>query len=71
MKMNESNQRIWTVEKTELTERMKNNMNTTEKINILEAKLQKLTSSEKENHGVCRKIRRNIRNLKKESASCT
>lgn len=41
-------------------------MDTMAKIKLLEAKLQKLTSSEKENYGVCRKIRRNIRNLQKE-----
>lgn len=41
-------------------------MDTIAKIKLLEAKLQRLTSSEKENYGVCRKIRRNIRNLQKE-----
>lgn len=46
-------------------------MNTTEKIKVLEERLQKLSSSEKENYGVCRKIRREIRSLKKESAFST
>lgn len=36
------------------------------KIKLLEAKMQRLDSSEKENYGVCRKIRRNIRNLQNE-----
>lgn len=52
-------------------ERMVIDMNTTEKIKVLEERLQKLSSSEKENYGVCRKIRREIRNLKKESAFST
>ncbi len=42
-------------------------MNITEKIKILEERLQKLFSNEKENYGVCRKIRREIRNLQKGS----
>ena len=42
-------------------------MNTTEKIKVLEERLQKLSSNEKENYGVCRKIRREIRNLQKGS----
>ena len=42
-------------------------MNTTEKIKVLEERLQKLSSNEKENYGVCRKIRREIRNLQKQS----
>ena len=42
-------------------------MNKTEKIKVLEDRLQKLSSSEKENYGVCRKIRREIRNLQKGS----
>lgn len=37
-------------------ERMVIDMNTTEKIKVLEERLQKLSSSEKENYGVCRKI---------------
>lgn len=49
---------------------MESDMNTTEKIKVLEARLQKLSSSEKENYGVCRKIRREIRNLQKESVLC-
>lgn len=36
-----------------------------EKIRLLEDRLQKLENSEKENQGVCRRIRRDIRNLKK------
>lgn len=42
-------------------------MNITEKIKVLESRLQKLASSEKDNYGVCRKIKREIRNLKKKS----
>ena len=49
-----------------MKERMVFDMNTTENIKLLEAKLQRLTASEKENYGVCRKIRRNIRNLERE-----
>lgn len=37
-----------------------------EKIRLMEDRLHKLESSEKENHEVCRKIRRNIRNLRKK-----
>lgn len=37
-----------------------------EKINLLEGRLQVLTAREKENQGVCRRIRRDIRNLKKK-----
>lgn len=36
------------------------------KIKLLEARLQKLLASEKENQGVCRRLRREIRNLKKQ-----
>lgn len=36
------------------------------KIDILEARLQRLISSGKENNGVQRRIRRDIRNLKKK-----
>ena len=41
-------------------------MDTTAKIKLLEERFQKLASSEKENYGVCRKIRRYIRKLQKE-----
>lgn len=40
-------------------------MNDTEKIRLLEARLQILTVNSKDNQGVCRRIRREIRNLKK------
>lgn len=36
------------------------------KINLLERRLQVLTAREKENQGVCRRIRRDIRNLRKK-----
>lgn len=36
------------------------------KIKLLEAHMKRLVPGEKENYGVCRKIRRNIRNLQKE-----
>ena len=36
-----------------------------ENIKLQENRLHQLESREKDNHGVCRKIRRNIRNLKK------
>lgn len=36
------------------------------KIDLLERRLQVLTAREKENQGVCRRIRRDIRNLKKK-----
>ena len=36
------------------------------KIKLLRNRLQQLESSEKENQGVCRKIRRNIRNLQRK-----
>ena len=38
-----------------------------ENIKLMENRLNKLERSEKENFGVCRKIRRNIRNLRKKS----
>ena len=41
-------------------------MDTIAKIKLLEERFQKLASSEKENYGVCRKIRRDIRKLQKE-----
>lgn len=41
-------------------------MDTIAKINLLERRLQILTAREKENQEVCRKIRRDIRNLKKK-----
>lgn len=43
-------------------------MDTMAKIKLLEDRLQKLSSSEKENNGVCRKIKRNIRNVQKGMA---
>ncbi len=43
-------------------------MDTAAKIKLLEGRLQKLSSSEKENNGVCRKIKRNISNLQKGRA---
>jgi len=36
------------------------------KIKLLERRLDVLTAREKENQGVCRRIRRDIRNLKKK-----
>ncbi|MBP3489992.1 MAG: hypothetical protein J6K53_16600 [Roseburia sp.] len=36
------------------------------KIKLLENRLEILTASEKENQGVCRRIRRDIRNLNKK-----
>ncbi len=36
-----------------------------EKIRLLEIRLKRLENSEKDNHGVCRRIRRDIRNLEK------
>ncbi len=36
------------------------------KIKLAENRLHQLESREKENHGVCRKVRRDIRNLKKK-----
>lgn len=41
-------------------------MNIQEKINLLEDRLNKLTWREKDNQEVCRRIRREIRNLKKK-----
>jgi len=41
-------------------------MTVNEKIRLMEDRLHKLESSEKENFEVCRKIRRNIRNLQKK-----
>lgn len=41
-------------------------MTTEENIKLLENRLHQLESRGKENYGVCRKIRRNIRNLKKK-----
>lgn len=43
-------------------------MDTTAKIKLLEERFQKLSSSEKENYGICRKIKRDIRKLQKELA---
>ncbi len=37
-----------------------------EKCALLRVRLNKLERSEKENHGVCRKIRRVIRNMEKQ-----
>ncbi len=42
-------------------------MTNDEKCQLLQNRLNKLESSEKDNFGVCRKIRRNIRNLKKKA----
>lgn len=42
-------------------------MNTKAKIDLLERRLQVLTAREKENQGVCRRIRRDIRNLRKKA----
>ena len=41
-------------------------MTTKETIKLMEDRLHKLESSEKENSEVCRKIRRNIRNFRKK-----
>ena len=41
-------------------------MNETEKIKFLEARLQVLAANEKDNQGGCRRIQREIRNLKKK-----
>lgn len=43
-------------------------MKINEKIRLLEARLQVLTANEKENQGVCRRIQREIRKLKKEQS---
>ncbi len=40
-------------------------MTVNEKIRLMEDRLHKLESSEKENFEICRKIRRNIRNFRK------
>lgn len=40
------------------------------KIDLLKMRLQKLSSSEKENAGIQRKIRRNIRKREKEQRAC-
>ncbi len=44
-------------------------MTAAEKIKLLEDRLHKLESSEKENFGVCRRIRRDIRNLQKKACA--
>lgn len=41
-------------------------MDTNAKIKLLERRLQILTGRERENQGVCRRIKRDIRNLKKK-----
>lgn len=41
-------------------------MDTKAKIKLLESRLEVLTAREKENQGVCRRIRRDIRNLEKD-----
>ena len=41
-------------------------METEAKIRMLEDRLNKLMSNDKENQGVCRRIRRDIRNLEKK-----
>lgn len=41
-------------------------MDTNAKIKLLETRLQVLIGREKENQGVCRRIERDIRNLKKK-----
>lgn len=41
-------------------------METKAKIELLERRLQILSAREKENQGVCRRIQRDIRNLKKK-----
>lgn len=41
-------------------------MTTEERIKLMEDRLQKLESSEKENFEVCRRIKRDIRNLQKK-----
>ncbi len=42
-------------------------MTNEEKIKLLQHRLNKLETSEKENFGVCRKIRRNLRKLEERS----
>lgn len=41
-------------------------MKNEDKIKLSEARLELLTNSEKENYGICRKIQREIRNLRKK-----
>ena len=41
-------------------------MNDTEKIRLLEARLQIMAANGKDNQGVCRRVQREIRNLKKK-----
>lgn len=41
-------------------------MDINSKIKLLERRLQVLTAREKDNQGVCRRIQRDIRNLKKK-----
>lgn len=41
-------------------------MKNEDKIKILENRLKNLSAREKDNQGACRKIRRELRNLKKE-----
>ncbi len=41
-------------------------MNYEAKIKLLETRWNKLNASEKDNNGVCRRIQRDIRNLKKK-----
>lgn len=41
-------------------------MKVNEKIKLLEARLQVLSANEKDNQGVCRRIQREIRKLKKK-----
>lgn len=44
-------------------------MDVNAKIKLLEARLGVLTAREEENQGVCRRIRRDIRNLRKKAAA--
>lgn len=46
-------------------------MNSQEKIQLLKTRLRNLEASEKENAGVQRRIRRDIRNLEKKAAQET
>lgn len=48
---------------------MEKTMEAAAKIRLLENREEVLTSRDKENQEVCRKIRRNIRNLKKKQES--
>lgn len=43
-------------------------MKNTDKIKLLENRLEVLSANDKENQGVCRRIRRDIRNLKKKNS---